>query len=126
MLKNILAPLEISPSDSQTKVLASKGNFNNDIGVPLTLFNLQVEHKYAVIEMGANHPGEIAYLTHIAQPTVATITQCAPAHLEGFKSVKGVALAKGEIFSNLKAGGIAVINNDDAYADLWHELADSH
>jgi len=126
MLKNILAPLEISPSDSQTKVLASQGNFNNDIGVPLTLFNLQAEHKYAVIEMGANHPGEIAYLTNIAQPTVATITQCAPAHLEGFKSVKGVALAKGEIFSNLKAGGVAVINNDDAYADLWHELADSH
>ncbi len=132
MLKNIFA--QISPTNhstpdrfqNATKVLATQGNFNNDIGVPLTLFNLQAEHDYAVIEMGANHPGEIADLTDIAQPTVATITQCAPAHLEGFKSVKGVALAKGEIFSNLKAGGIAVINNDDTYANLWHELAASH
>jgi len=110
----------------KASVLASLGNFNNDIGVPLTLFNLEAKHRYAVIEMGANHPGEIAYLTDIAQPSCATITQCAPAHLEGFGSVKGVALAKGEIFSNLKAGGVAVINNDDVYANLWRDLATSH
>jgi len=108
---------------AQKGVLANQGNFNNDIGVPLTLFNLDAEHRYAVIEMGANHAGEIAYLTQIAQPSVATITQCAPAHLEGFGSVKGVALAKGEIFSNLKGDGVAVINNDDEYASLWQQLA---
>ena len=118
MLKRILA--------NQGSVLASQGNFNNDIGVPLTLFDLQAEHRYAIIEMGANHPGEIAYLSQIAQPTVATITQCAPAHLEGFKNVEGVALAKGEIFSNLTTSGVAVINNDDPYAKLWHQLATRH
>jgi UDP-N-acetylmuramoyl-tripeptide--D-alanyl-D-alanine ligase len=107
-------------------VLANQGNFNNDIGVPLTLFNLQAAHRYAVIEMGANHAGEIGYLTQIAQPSVATITQCAPAHLEGFGSIKGVALAKGEIFSNLKSDGVAVINNDDEYANLWQQLAAPH
>jgi len=130
MLKNILAQIptasHVGTKGGTTKVLASQGNFNNDIGVPLTLFNLQAAHDYAVIEMGANHPGEIAYLSDIAQPTIATITQCAPAHLEGFKSVKGVALAKGEIFSHLKVGGVAIINNDDAYADLWRELAGEH
>ncbi len=104
-------------------VLANQGNFNNDIGVPLTLFNLDAAHRYAVIEMGANHAGEIAYLTQMAQPSVTTITQCAPAHLEGFGSIKGVALAKGEIFSNLKSDGVAVINNDDDYANLWQQLA---
>lgn len=107
-------------------VLANEGNFNNDIGVPLTLFNLNSTHRQAVIEMGANHAGEIDYLTQLAPPNVATITQCAPAHLEGFKTIKGVALAKGEIFSNLKADGIAVINNDDDYADLWRDLAAPH
>lgn len=109
-----------------TDILATQGNFNNDIGVPLTLFNLHAKHRYAIIEMGANHANEIADLSKIAQPTCATITQCAPAHLEGFGSIKGVALAKGEIFSNLQANGIAVINNDDTYAKLWHELAASH
>lgn len=130
MLKNILTHFSsLSHAEIQNgtaKVLANQGNFNNDIGVPLTLFNLQAAHDYAVIEMGANHPGEIGYLSDIAQPTIATITQCAPAHLEGFKSVKGVALAKGEIFSHLKTNGIAIINNDDVYADLWRELAGEH
>lgn len=100
-------------------VLASSGNFNNDIGVPLTLFNLDTTHRYAVIEMGANHAGEIKQLSHMAMPTVATITQCAPAHLEGFQNIDGVALAKGEIFIHLQTGGTAVINHDDVYAELW-------
>ncbi|MCK5717326.1 MAG: UDP-N-acetylmuramoyl-tripeptide--D-alanyl-D-alanine ligase [Thiomargarita sp.] len=113
-------------SYQDNEVLATQGNFNNDIGVPLTLFNLHAKHRYAVIEMGANHAGEIAGLTQIAQPSCAVITQCAPAHLEGFGSIKGVALAKGEIFSNLKPNGISVINNDDNYATLWHELAGAH
>jgi UDP-N-acetylmuramoyl-tripeptide--D-alanyl-D-alanine ligase len=107
-----------------SQVLATEGNLNNEIGVPLTLFNLKATHRYAVIEMGANHPGEIAQLTDIAEPTCATITQCAPAHLEGFKTVKGVALAKSEIFSHLKTtNSRAVINNDDTYAQLWQDIA---
>lgn len=109
-----------------TPVLATKGNLNNEIGVPLTLFNLKHEHRYAVVEMGANHMGEIANLTKMVQPTCAVITQCAPAHLEGFGTVAKVAEAKGEIFANLPKAGIAVINNDDAYAKLWHNLAASH
>jgi len=103
--------------------LATRGNLNNDIGVPLTLFGLRAEHRYAVIEMGANHPGEIAYLTEIARPDVALITNAGEAHLEGFGSVAGVAHAKGEIYGGLGPDGVAAINADDAYASLWMELA---
>lgn len=104
-------------------VHATAGNLNNDIGVPLTLFELAAEHDWAVIEMGANHPGEIGRLCEIARPEVAVITQCAPAHLEGFGSIAGVAKAKGEIYSGLAESGTAIINADDPYADLWLELA---
>jgi UDP-N-acetylmuramoyl-tripeptide--D-alanyl-D-alanine ligase len=103
--------------------LGTAGNFNNDIGVPLTLFRQGPEHRYAVIEMGANHPGEIAQLCELATPDVAVITQCAPAHLEGFGSVAGVARAKGEIFVGLRDTGTAIINADDEYAPLWRTLA---
>jgi UDP-N-acetylmuramoyl-tripeptide--D-alanyl-D-alanine ligase len=103
-------------------VLVTSGNLNNDIGVPLTLFGLGGEHRYAVIEMGANHPGEIAGLTRLARPSVAVITQCAPAHLQGFGSVDGVARAKAEIYSGLVSGGTAVINADDNYAGFWRGL----
>ena len=103
----------------QAPVLATRGNLNNDIGVPLTLFGFGNEHRYAVIEMGANHPGEILWLSGITQPTVAVITQCAPAHLEGFGTIEGVARAKAEIYAGLDKDGIAVINADDIYAGLW-------
>lgn len=102
--------------------LATQGNLNNDIGMPLTLLRLRSTHRYAVIEMGANHPGEIAYLTRIARPDVALINNAGPAHLEGFGSVEGVARAKGEIFSGLPENGIAVINADDTYAPLWENI----
>lgn len=102
-------------------VHATQGNLNNDIGVPLTLFMLSKKDDYAVIEMGANHIGEISYLTSLAKPDVATITQCAPAHLEGFGSIDGVAKAKSEIFEGLDNDGIAVINADDDYADYWRD-----
>jgi UDP-N-acetylmuramoyl-tripeptide--D-alanyl-D-alanine ligase len=104
-------------------VLATVGNLNNDIGVPLTLFGLGAGQRCAVVEMGANHPGEIGYLSRMAAPDVAIITQCAPAHLEGFGSVMGVARAKGEIVDGLAPDGTAVINADDAFADLWRQLA---
>lgn len=102
-----------------SEVHATAGNFNNDIGVPLTLFKLDKKHQYAVIEMGANHPGEIEWLSSIARPNVAVITQCAPSHLEGFGSIEGVAKAKAEIYSGLQSSGTAIINADDDYADFW-------
>jgi UDP-N-acetylmuramoyl-tripeptide--D-alanyl-D-alanine ligase len=103
--------------------LTTRGNLNNDIGLPLTLLRLEAAHRYAVVEMGANHPGEIAHLSSLARPTVALITNAGPAHLEGFGSVEGVAHAKGEIFSGLVPEGVAVINADDGYAPLWRRLA---
>lgn len=105
------------------RVLSTAGNLNNDIGVPLTLFGLGEEHDYAVIEMGANHAGEIDYLSRLSRPDVALITQCAPAHLEGFGSIEGVARAKAEIFNGLGPEGCAVINADDDYAELWRETS---
>lgn len=113
MLGSILA--------QKAPVLTTRGNLNNDIGVPLTLFGLGDEHRYAVIEMGANHPGEISWLSRLARPSVAVITQCAPAHLEGFGSIEGVAKGKAEIYEGLLDDGVAIINADDDYAGLWHE-----
>jgi UDP-N-acetylmuramoyl-tripeptide--D-alanyl-D-alanine ligase len=103
--------------------LHTRGNLNNDIGVPLMLFSLTREHRYAVLELGANHPGEIAHLAALVKPKVAVITNAGPAHLEGFGNVAGVARAKGEIFAALAPEGTAVINLDDAHAPLWKEMA---
>jgi UDP-N-acetylmuramoyl-tripeptide--D-alanyl-D-alanine ligase len=104
------------------EVLATRGNLNNDIGMPLTLLELDERHDYAVIEMGANHAGEIAYLTEIASPDVALITNAGMAHLEGFGSVEGVSRAKGEIYGGLGKEGIAIVNNNDDYAEYWKSL----
>jgi len=103
-------------------VLATEGNLNNHIGVPLTLLKLRREHRTAIIEMGANHAGEIAQLAAYAKPDVGIVTQAGDAHLEGFGSREGVAKAKGELFAALD-GGVAVINADDPYAPLWQMLA---
>jgi UDP-N-acetylmuramoyl-tripeptide--D-alanyl-D-alanine ligase len=100
-------------------VLATKGNLNNNLGVPLTLCRLDAEDKYAVIEMGTNHPGEIAELVKIAAPDVALINNIGPAHLEGFGSETGVAQEKGAIYQGLKADGIAVVNADMPYETVW-------
>ena len=104
-------------------VLATAGNLNNDIGLPLTLLKLRSTHRAAVIEMGMNHPGEIDYLTRIAAPTVALVNNAQRAHLSGLGSVQDVALAKGEIFVGLAADGIAVFNADDAQVGVWRELS---
>lgn len=101
------------------EVLATQGNLNNDFGVPLTLLRLRANHRYAVIEMGANHPGEIDYVARMARPGVAVITNAGAAHLEGFGSLEGVARAKGELFASLAADGVAVVNADDRFAPLW-------
>ena len=100
-------------------VLATKGNFNNDIGVPLTLLRLKPEHDFAVIELGANHLGEIAYTTSLVKPDVAIINNIAAAHLEGFGDLCGVARAKGEIYQGLGDDGVAIYNQDCLYADKW-------
>lgn len=100
-------------------VLATHGNFNNDIGVPLTLLRLEQDHDFAVIEMGANHIGEIAYTTELVKPDVAMINNIAAAHLEGFGDLCGVARAKGEIFAGLSADGVALYNKDTKYTSKW-------
>jgi UDP-N-acetylmuramoyl-tripeptide--D-alanyl-D-alanine ligase len=104
-------------------VLATVGNLNNDIGLPLTLLKLRASHRAAVIEMGMNHPGEIDTLTRLAAPTVALVNNAQRAHLEGLGSVQDVALAKGEIYVGLATDGIAVFNTDDAQAGIWRELS---
>lgn len=104
-------------------VLATEGNLNNDIGVPLMLLRLRERHRYAVIEMGMNHAGEISYLTRLARPDVALITNAGIAHVEDLPSVEAVARAKGEIFEGLHPHGTAVINADDPHASLWRQLA---
>jgi UDP-N-acetylmuramoyl-tripeptide--D-alanyl-D-alanine ligase len=106
--------------------LATRGNLNNDIGVPLTLLRLQTENQYGVIEMGANHPGEIRYLTNLTRPQVAILNNAAEAHLEGFGSLEGVAKAKGEIFEGLAENGVAIVNADDQFAPLWREMSTGH
>ncbi len=105
-------------------VLATQGNLNNEIGVPLTLLRLRKEHRYAVIEMGASHPGEIAYLSGLARPTVALITNAAVAHLGGFGSLDEVARTKGGMYTGLVETGVGVVNADDTYASLWRGMVD--
>ena len=101
------------------KVLATAGNFNNEIGVPLTLLRLEPEHEYAVVELGANHIGEIANTTRFAKPDVAILNNVAEAHLEGFGSLAGVVQAKGEIFEGLGENGVAIVNGDSEFKQTW-------
>jgi len=100
-------------------VLYTAGNFNNDIGVPLTLLRIEPKHDFAVIEMGANHIGEIAYTCGLVKPDVSIINNIAPAHLEGFGDLCGVARAKGEIYEGLKPQGTAIYNQDSKWASKW-------
>ena len=102
-------------------VLATKGNMNNDIGMPMMLLELRQQHQFAVIEMGANHSAEIDYLTKIARPDVALVNNVGPAHLEGFGSLQDIATAKAEIYLGLSEHGVAIINLDDNYAAFWQE-----
>ena len=105
--------------ESDGPTLAAKGNFNNHIGLPLTLLKLRDFHRYSVVEMGMNCPREIGYLAGIAKPTVAVITNASSAHLEGLGDVTGVARAKAEVFLGLQHSGAAVINADDRFAAYW-------
>jgi UDP-N-acetylmuramyl pentapeptide synthase len=103
--------------------LATRGNLNNHIGVPLTLLRLEPGHRYAVVEMGANHPGEIAALATLAKPAIALVTNAGDEHLEGFGDLEGVARAEGEMYAALGDGGTAVVNADDPFAALWESMA---
>ncbi len=125
-VKEMLASILRVAAGREEAVLATKGNLNNDIGMPLTLLRMNAQHRYAVIEMGMNHAGEIDYLTQIARPQVALINNASGAHLEGMGTVKAVAEAKGEIFAGLQHEGCAIINADDQFAPYWRSLAGVH
>ena len=103
-------------------VLATDGNYNNELGLPLTLFRLKPSDDYAVLEMGASNPGDIAYLADIAKPDVGVITNIGPAHLQGFVNEEGVARAKGELYASLPGSGAAVMNSAEPWVDLWQSL----
>lgn len=106
----------------QGEVLATEGNFNNELGVPLTLFRLQEGHRYAVLEMGASKAGDISTLAAIALPDIGLITNIGPAHLGGFGSEEGVARAKGELYAALPETGCAILNGDQPWCDMWRTL----
>ena len=119
-LKNMIASILIAACHGrQDQVLASQGTFNNHLGLPLTLAKLGLQHHYTVLEMGMNHFGEIEYLTNMARPTVAVITNAAAAHLEGVGDLAGVARAKAEIFLGLAQDGAAILNRDDQFYPYW-------
>ena len=125
-VKEMLAAILRAACPQQTRdaaVLATRGNLNNDIGVPLMLLALGPAHRYAVIEMGMNHAGEIRQLARLAMPDVALVTNAGRAHIEYLGSEEAIARAKGELYEELKDDGTAVINADDRYATLWRGLA---
>ncbi|MFP5466391.1 MAG: UDP-N-acetylmuramoyl-tripeptide--D-alanyl-D-alanine ligase [Gammaproteobacteria bacterium] len=106
---------------------ATQGNLNNDIGVPLTLLRLQPSHRFSVIELGMNHPGEIAYLSGLVQPTVALVNNAQREHQEFMETVEAVARENGEVFRFLRPGGVAVFPSDDAaHTPIWRTLAGEH
>lgn len=115
-VKEMIAAILPQPSH------ATPGNLNNHIGAPLSVLQLNTEHRYAVFELGANHPGEIAYTVAVVKPDVALVNNIAPAHIAGFGSIEGVARTKGEIYQGLAEAGTAVVNEDDDYAHFWDDL----
>ena len=120
-VKEMLAAM-LRAAAGEKAVLATIGNLNNDIGVPLMLLRLRDQHRYAAIEMGMNHVGEIGYLTALARPNVALVTNAGVAHIGEVGSREAIAQAKGEIYAGLGETGIALINADDEFAPLWREL----
>ena len=125
-VKEMLGEILREAAGGDEAVLVTQGNFNNDIGMPLTLLKLRSQHRYAVIEMGMNHTGEIDYLTRLASPDVTIINNAGSAHIANLGSLEAIAQAKGEIFSGLAKQGVAIINADDKFAPMWRVLAGSH
>jgi len=120
--KTTLKELTAACLSQDAPTIATAGNLNNDIGMPLMLTRIDETHRYAVLEMGANHAGEIDYLTSLAEPDVVAITNAAAAHLEGFGSIEGVAKAKGEILRAKSRPGVAILNADDDYFEYWSAM----
>ncbi len=112
--------------ESQAAVLKTPGNFNNAIGVPLTLFQLSSSDRFAVIEMGANHPLEIKALLDIAEPDIVYVNNARNAHLQGFGSLQGVVEAKGEMYRYAAAQSLAVFNEDEDAVQYWHGISASN
>lgn len=121
-VKEMLASILRQDTGHENTVLATQGNYNNELGVPLTLFRLSDQHQYAVMEMGASKAGDIAYLADIARPDIGVVTNIGPAHLEGFGSIEGVAAAKGEMFAALPESGCAILNGDQSWLSLWRGI----
>ncbi|MFA5960215.1 MAG: UDP-N-acetylmuramoyl-tripeptide--D-alanyl-D-alanine ligase [Tatlockia sp.] len=115
-VKEMIASILPKPS------FATMGNLNNHIGAPLSVLSVLPQHRFAVFELGASHLNEIAYTVALVKPEVALINNIAPAHIEGFGSLDGVARAKGEIYQGLPSGGTAIVNADDEYAHFWDEV----
>ena len=123
-VKEMLAAiLKAAAAPARDAVIATRGNLNNDIGMPLMLLEIAPTHRFAVIELGMNHAGEIHYLSELAAPDVALITNAGRAHIEYLGSEEAIARAKGEIFDGLKPEGTAILNADDRFAPLWRTLA---
>lgn len=125
-VKEMLAAILKVAAGDDASVLATQGNLNNDIGLPMTMLNLREQHHYAVLEMGMNHTGELSYLTQLAKPNIALVNNAGTAHIGELGSVEAIAKAKGEIFEGLAKDGIAIINADDVFADLWKKLAEEN
>ena len=122
MIAGILAVHTGATWGDAAAAFSTQGNLNNDIGLPLTLLRLRAHHRIGVVELGMNHPGEIAYLAGITQPTVALVNNAQREHQEFMKSVADVAAENGAVFHYLAEGGIAVINADDEFAGYWRGL----
>lgn len=120
-VRNMVAAI-LKAAVGEDAVLVSEKNYNNHWGLPLTLCQLRAHHRYAVVEMGMNHAGEIAYLVDIAKPDIAVITLAAEVHLEGLGSLENIAKAKGEILGGLSPEGVAVLNAEDRFFDYWKSL----
>lgn len=121
-VKEMIAAILAQQFGAENRI-ATQGNLNNEIGVPLTLMRLDAQHRAAVIEMGMNHPGEIAVLAQAAQPTVALVNNAQREHQEFMQSVEAVALENAAVFQSLSAQGTAVFPANDTYTELWRKLA---
>ncbi|MEO7323822.1 MAG: UDP-N-acetylmuramoyl-tripeptide--D-alanyl-D-alanine ligase [Dokdonella sp.] len=121
--KTTVKTLVASILERHGRTHVNAGNFNNEIGLPLTLLAMPADSEFAVLEMGAGKPGDIAYLARIAQPDVAVVNNVAAAHLERLGSLQGVAETKGAIYRSLPADGVAVINADDAFAEYFSRIS---
>lgn len=121
-VKEMLSAILAVKAGGMASIHATVGNLNNHIGLPLTMLKLRNSHQYAVLEMGMNHLGEIAYLSDLAKPTLALINNAGTAHLGELGSRDKIAQAKGEVFAGLAANGVALINADDDYAAYWRAL----